>query len=172
MRKLKQVVNIIESINSHLGVFFGYFTLLITILVIIQIVARSVFNSPTIWAEPLTLQVFGAYLLMGGAYCLLRDGHVRMDVIYNRLPSERVRAIVDVATSGLFFLFCGVLLYKAVPYSWHGTVVGARVQDMAFPIFAWPVWWCLPVATFLLAIQGLIKFGRDLSTALGRKWQL
>jgi len=103
---------------------------------------------------------------MGGAYTLMNNGHVRMDLIYNRLPSDRARAILDTITSSLFFLFCGVLLYKAVPYCWQATLSNRHVEGMVWRVVIWPTYWTLPLATSLLLLEGIIRFARDLRSAI------
>ena len=135
-------------------------------ILVIEVVARYVFGAPTIWANHLSILIFGGFFIMGGAYTMMNDGHVKMDLLYNRLPNDRVRAILDLVTSSLFFLFCGVLLYKAVPYCWEATLNGERITALCWQVYAWPTYWCLPVATLLLLIEGVIKFARTLRIAI------
>ena len=169
MQKLKRVIGIIESTNEHWGIFVGFFIIPIAIIINIEVVSRYVFNSPTIWANTLAQLIYGGFIVMGGAYTLLHNGHVRMDVIYNRLPSARARAIMDSASSGLFFLFCAAMLYKSIPWVVMVTVGQAKALNIMWDAIAYPTYWCLPVSVALLAIMGLIRFIRDLSLAVWGK---
>jgi TRAP-type mannitol/chloroaromatic compound transport system permease small subunit len=156
--------------NNLWGIFVGYFVLAIMVIIVYETVSRYVFNSPTIWANVIAQLIFGGLIVMGGAYTLLHGGHIRMTIVYERLPGDRVRAIVDVVTSGLFFLFCATILYVSIPACWEATLLNKKVYSTLFPVVRWPTLWCLPVAAVLLTIQGLIKFGRDLNIALhGRR---
>lgn len=166
MSILKRLVAAIELINERWGVFVGFFVIPIAVIMTIEVVARYIFDSPTVWANQLSQLIFGGLIVMGGAYALLHRCHTRMDIIYNHLPSDRARAIVDVISSGLFFLFTGMLLYYSTPHVWGLIKTDGRVHDYLWPVRVWPTYLCLPVATFLLLIQGLIKFVRDLRTAI------
>jgi len=160
------LADLFETFNRRWAAFVSFFVIVIMAILVIEVVARYVFNSPTIWANQLSILIFGGFFIMGGAYTLMNDGHVRMDLIYNRLPSDRARAIMDLITSSLFFLFCGVLLYKTVPYCWEATLTGERVTALCWQAYIWPTYWCLPVATVLLLVQGVIKFARTLRVAV------
>lgn len=166
MRTLQRMASLFETFNRRFAVFVSLFVIAIMTILVIEVVARYVFDSPTVWANQLSILIFGGFFIMGGAYTMLGDGHVRMDLIYRRLPGNRVRAVFDVATSSLFFLFCGVLLFKTVPYCWQATLNGDRVTALAWPAIIWPTYWCLPVATFLLLVEGIIKTARSLRIAV------
>lgn len=170
MQKLKRVVGTIESMNTHWGVFVGYFVFAIMFIILFEIVSRIVF-APTFWAYHLTQLIFGGLIVMGGAYTLLHGGHIRMDLIYNRLPSDRVRAIVDVVASGFFFLFCGILLYYSAIFSWEATLTDRRIHAWTWDARAWPTLWTVPVAIVLLMTLGLIKLARDLRVAISGRRQ-
>ena len=163
---LKRLANLFETLNQKWATFVSFFVLSIMIILVIEVVSRYIFNSPTIWANELSILIFGGFFIMGGAYTMMHDGHVRMDLIYRRLPNDRVRAILDLVTNSLFFLFCGVLLYKAVPYCWEATLRGERITALVWRVVIWPTYWCLPVATFLLLVEGVIKFARNLRFAI------
>ena len=97
---------------------------------------------------------------------MMHEGHPSMDLIFNRLPSDRARAITSVITSGLFFLYCGVLLYESIPYCWNATLNDERIETLAWRAIIWPTYWTLPIATFLLLLVGIIKFVRNLRIAV------
>ena len=169
MQVLRRVLGVIDAINKHWGAFVGLFVIPIALVMFYEVVARYIFDAPTVWANQLAQLIFGGFIVMGGAYALLHNAHTRMDLIYSRMPSDRVRAIVDLITSGLFFLFCGLLLYYALPHCWNLAVTGARVHSLLWHVVVWPTYLCLPLAVFLLLLQGLAKFVRDLNTAISGK---
>lgn len=171
MQVLRRIADVIEAFNHKWATFVSFFVLSTMVILVIEVVARYIFNSPTIWANQLAILIFGGFFVMGGAYTLMHNGHVRMDLLYNRLPSNRARAIMDLITSSLFFLFCGALLYKTVPYCWQATLNDERVTGLIWRAVIWPTYWTLPVATFLLLLQGIIKFARDLRVAIGGSQQ-
>ena len=172
MRVLKRVIGVIDAINNHWGVFVGFFVIPIALVMFYEVIARYIFNSPTVWANQLAQLIFGGFIVMGGAYALLYNAHTRMDLVFTHLPNDRVRAIVDLVTSSLFFFFCGLLLYYSLPHCWNLAITGARVHSLLWHVVVWPTYLCLPLAVFLLLLQGLAKFVRDLNTAITGKLEI
>ena len=84
---------------------------LITFLVV---VLRYGFNIGFIWMQESVRFMYAAVFLLCAGYTLLKDKHVRVDVLYLNL-SERSKAIVDLLGSVFLLLpVCFVILY----YSW------------------------------------------------------
>jgi TRAP-type mannitol/chloroaromatic compound transport system permease small subunit len=127
---------------------------------------RYLFNDPTIWSHEMGLYVFGAIITLGAAYTLLHKGHVTMDVVYIKL-SPKARATMDVATFIFFFLFVVVLLWKGWDMTWKAIRIMERSQSVWAPVI-WPSRLVIPVGAFLLLLQGLSKFIRDMAVATGR----
>lgn len=76
-----------------------------------QVVARYCFDEPSIALQELEWHLFGAVFLLALADTFRRNGHVRVDLIYGRLP-PRGRSAID--TLGILFMLlptCGMLIY-------------------------------------------------------------
>jgi len=128
--------------------------------IVYDVVLRYVFNRPTIWSFDLSAYIFGAFFILGGAYTLRHRAHVNMDVIYLRL-TPRTRAALDVVTSFLFFLFCGIMLWKGAEVAWHSIQIRETTATLWHP----PVYivrLVVPIGAFLILLQGLAKLIRDL----------
>ncbi len=133
-------------------------------IITVEVVLRYGFNSPTLWAHETAQFLYGTYCILGGAYVLLHKAHVNMDMVYVRL-STRARAIIDLITSPLLFIFLGLML-------WYGSVFACKSVAMLEhsqtpwgpPI--WPVKLMLPLAAFLFLLQGIVRFVRDIETAI------
>jgi len=137
------------------------------VVVTIEVVSRYAFNRPTIWAWDINVQLVAAVALFGGAYALLQGAHVKVDVISLRL-SPRKRAVLDMITSSLFFICIGVLVWKG----WEQGILAVKQGEVMPGIFhppLYPLKMALPVAAFLLFLQGVAKFMRDLAIARGRE---
>jgi TRAP-type mannitol/chloroaromatic compound transport system permease small subunit len=116
MRFLKRFIRAIDAINVWVGRFLAYFLFAFFVLLFIEVILRYFFNSPTVWANELAQMLFGAYAILGGGYILLTGGHVNVDIVYTRFPAK-TRAAVDIVTSVLFFLFCGMLPGLGFPFA-------------------------------------------------------
>ena len=107
-------IRIINSINRYVGEIISWFTLLMVLITFLVVVLRYGFNIGFIWMQESVRFMYAAVFLLCGGYTLLKDKHVRVDVLYLNL-SQRNKALVDLLGS-IFLLLpvCFVIFY----YSW------------------------------------------------------
>ncbi len=77
-----------------------------------EVVARYVFNRPTIWSQDLSSMLGGTIILLGLAYTHRYRAHIRIDIFYARL-STRGKAIIDIIGALLFFPLIIAFAYAA-----------------------------------------------------------
>lgn len=85
------------------GIIFALGIVAATLILIQEVVLRYVFNSPTQWAHETTVFLCATAFIYGGLYCVARDSHIRVVLIYDAL-NARWRRVADVVIS----LFCMV----------------------------------------------------------------
>lgn len=103
--------------------------------------------------------------MLGGAYTLLHGSHVKMDVLYVRL-STRGRAILDIVTFAVFLFFVVILIWKSGHMAVKSFEIMEKTESAWGPII-WPARITITVGAFLLLLQGMAKFIRDIITATG-----
>ena len=164
MRKLESALGIIDSISEWSGRIVGFMIPCIVVVMVYEVVARYGFNSPTVWAYELTIFLFGGCMIIGGAYAHRYRAHVNVDIVYGRL-SPRVKAILDLFTATLFFLFVGILLWKGIEFAVTSVQNLERTDTLwAPPIYLFKI--SLPIGAGLIFLQGIATFIRDLATAI------
>lgn len=149
----------IDRLSYITGEFVSYWSVIAVFVYYYEVVARYVFNSPTIWAHEGMYLMFGMQYLICGAYAMLTENHVRVDVFYAPLSPYR-KAVADILTSVFFFIFAGVLLVT----SWIFAMDATRVSEVSFTdwrISYWPIKWAMVVGAVLLVLQGVSKFAQD-----------
>jgi len=166
MRFLNKFIRTIDAINDWVGRFLSYFLFAFFVLLFIEVILRYFFNSPTVWANELAQMLFGAYAILGGGYILLTGGHVNVDIVYTRF-SAKTRAAVDIVTSTLFFLFCGMLLVYGGSLAWDSLSRFEHSQSAWNPPL-YPAKLMIPIAAALLILQGITKLIRDVLILLGK----
>ncbi len=162
---MKQVLHIIDMMSEYSARIFAFLIIAITAVIAFEVIARYIFNSPTLWAQEVAILINGVYFIIGGGLVLLRDAHVRMDAIYNRFP-PRQRAISSLITSiPFFFVFIGTIVWQSSLNAW---IITMRLQTTGSTFNApiWPTRWGLVVAATLLLLQGIATFIRNLNTAI------
>ena len=92
--------------------------------------------------------------MIGAGYTLLRNEHVRIDIIYSRL-SARARAVIDLL-GGLFFLLPMAVLIMALAWPvFSESFALHETSPSANGLLRWPVKLMMPAGFCLLALQGL-----------------
>ncbi|SFU77050.1 TRAP-type mannitol/chloroaromatic compound transport system, small permease component [Halomonas korlensis] len=127
--------------------------------------SRSLFNSPLVWGIEVSQFLMAAYYLLGGAYSLQMDSHVRMDLFYTRW-SDRTRALVDVMTMLLLFVFLGALLFGGI----SSTGYALRYDETSYttwgPPLA-PIKIIMTTGVLLMLLQCLSTFFKDIARIRG-----
>lgn len=132
-----------------------------------EVVARFAFNRPTIWAYDATYMLYATMFMLGAAYALGKDSHVRADFLFNVL-SPRTQGIID----GLFIVclfFPAMYLFTLATYeyaavSWRR---GERLPSSPLMPIIYPLKTVMPITGVLLLIQGtseLLKSGFAVAT--------
>ena len=163
---MKRFLQTIDAINAWVGNFLSYFLFAFFALLFIEVILRYFFNSPTVWANELAQMLFGTYAILGGGYILLTGGHGNVDIVYSRF-SIKTRAALDIVTSLLFFLFCGMLLTYGGSLAWDSLSRFEHSQSAWNPPL-YPAKLMIPLAAALLLLQGITKLIRDLLILCGQ----
>ncbi len=155
---MKRFLHVIDGISDWSGKIVSFF-LLITMLIIGFEVIMRMFDKPQIWVFDVTLYTAGVAYVVGGAYAHLKNRHVRMDVLFDRL-SPRTQSLLDLLTLPGFVVFCGILLWIGGVRGWESFLMNEKLYTGFMPI-VWPVRMMIPVGGFLILLQGLAKAIRD-----------
>jgi TRAP-type mannitol/chloroaromatic compound transport system permease small subunit len=161
---MKRFLKTIDRISEQSGKAVSFLIVFLVFVILYEIVVRYLFNSPTIWAHEIAQMIYGAYVILLGAYVLQRRGHVNVDILYNRFR-PRTRAIIDLFTWLLFFYFCGLLLLKGGEMAWDSLKI-LETEPTSFAPPVYPIKMTIPLGAFLILLQGLAKFIRDLTLAI------
>lgn len=160
MRILLAALNFVDAFNDRLGRFLSYAVIFMFLVVLSEVIRRYVFNAPTVWGTEITQLVFGMYSILAGGYILRWGGHVNVDILYDRF-SPRLKALVDIFTSTLFFAFCSMLLIYGSILAWDSISIWERSAS-AWGQPLWPFKLMIPVGAFLILLQGIAKLIRDI----------
>ena len=167
MQKLNSLLCFIDKISEWTGKIVSFLVIGSIIVVLIEVVARYFFNNPTVWGWEMSLFLFGGAVMLGGAYTLLHGSHVKMDVAYARL-SVRARAILDVITFIFFLVFVVIMIWKSGYVAVKAIEFMEKTESPWGPVI-WPSRIAITIGAFLLLLQGIAKFVRDILIITGRE---
>ncbi len=167
MNTLLGLARLIDALNERVGRVVLWLVLVATLVSAGNALARYLLGeSSNAWLE-IQWYLFGAIFLLGAGYTLKHNGHVRIDIFYNRLP-PRGQAWVDLLGGVLFLLPMAVLLaWLAWPMFLEAWTSGEMSPD-AGGLLRWPVKLLLPLGFALLALQGLSEVIKQAGVLSGR----
>lgn len=161
---MKSFLSVIDFISNWSGKVFAFLWIPVVLVISQEVIRRYVFGAPTLWGFETMIFLCGVLYIIGGAYTLLHRRHIYVDAVYARF-SLRIRAIIDLVTFPFFFLFVGILLWAGADRAWAAILIretsGSPWNPPIYPIFL-----AIPLGAFLILLQGLAKFIRDLSIAI------
>jgi TRAP-type mannitol/chloroaromatic compound transport system permease small subunit len=151
---LLSLSRLIDRLNERIGQAF-YWLVLVTVLIsAANAVVRKVFNYSSNGLLEIQWYFFSAIFLLLAGYTLLRNEHVRIDVISSRL-SKRAQTWIDILGTLFFLLPMAILLMWL---SWPVFVDAYQrneVSTNAGGLIIWPARLLVPVGFFLLVAQGV-----------------
>ncbi len=118
IKVLKAVSGAIDRSNEAVGRMVSWVTLLLVLVVFVDVVMRYLFKTSFVFTQEMEWHLFAFIFLVGAGYTLLHDGHVRVDIIYQRL-SKKNRAWVNLI-GVIFFLIPGCWLVIATSWKFAG----------------------------------------------------
>jgi TRAP-type mannitol/chloroaromatic compound transport system permease small subunit len=159
-------VRTVDRVNYFVGRVAMYLFLAMAAVLLYATISRVVAKVPVNWAIEMSQFLLSAYYLLGGAYAVQLNGHVRMDLLYNNL-SSRNRALTDAITI-LFVLFYLIVLLAGGISSTNYAIVYQQTNYSSWAPVLWPIKMVMTVGVLLMLLQLVATFIRDLAAAWGR----
>jgi len=155
-------IRAIDKISEWTGAFSAWLVIPLMLVVIYEVVRRHFFNAPTGWGYDTCWMLFAAQFLIGGAFTLLRKGHIRIDIIYGIL-SERVKLIYDTIIN-IVIIFPPMILFSwaGVFFAADAWMSGEKLSTTNWFFPAGPSKSLIPIGFFLLALQCLAEIIRNI----------
>ncbi len=159
---LRATVGALDRISLWSGRIVAWLIIPMVLSLVYEVVARYGFNAPTTWAYDMTYMLYGAFFMLGAAYTLLKQGHIRTDSFYGQW-SPRRQGIVD-AVCYLVFFFPPLiaLLWVSIDFFWVSFQRGERVVSSPWMPVIYPLKFVIPLTCLLLILQGAAEFLRSL----------
>lgn len=168
MKFLLRVAAAIDTVNTAIGRSMVWLILFCCLTSAVAATLRYVFD----WGSNALLEaqwfMFGLVFLFCSSWTLREDGHVRIDILYTRLPP--VAQVWINIVGGLLFLL-PVCLLIAID-SWNFFLISYQTNE-ASPnpggLFWWPIKLAIPIAFVLLSLQGLSETIKNIAVLTGHR---
>jgi TRAP-type mannitol/chloroaromatic compound transport system permease small subunit len=156
----QRVLHTIDGISTWTGKAAAWLIIGLMLLVCAEVFKRYFLNMPTAWIFDASNMLYGTLFMIGGAYTLAQNAHVRGDFLYGSMK-PRTQATFDLILYVTFFL-PGV---AALAYAgWDYAVLSFRINEHSnITADGPPVWqfkFMIPLAGALLLLQGAAEIAR------------
>ena len=159
--RIMKSLELIDDFTEGLGRALAWLIPLMMLITALVVVMRYGFQQGTTALQESITYLHGLVFMLGAAYTLRHDGHVRVDIFYRNFSARR-RAWVD-SLGTLLFLFplCGLILLT----SWDFTAKAWAIRETSVEAGGLPAVFLLktliPLMAFNLALQGLAELIRN-----------
>ncbi len=157
--------NVLDRFSSITGKLTSWLTLVMVLVTFVIVVMRYVFDAGYIWLQESVTWMHAAVFMLGAAYTLLHEEHVRVDIYYRNMAVRR-QAWVDLLGVIVFLLpLCVFLAYLSVDFaaaSWSMKESSREPGGMPYPFI--PILKSIIIVMpVLVALQGLSLLLRSLA---------
>jgi len=150
----------IDRIVRVLGNLTALILALLILLVLYDATVRYLFHAGSIALQELEWHLFDAVILLGIAYTLRENAHVRVDIFYDRF-SKKTRAYIDLIGTLFFVLpFSALIIYFGLDFVVLSFMQMEASSDPGGLPYRFIVKSLMPLAFILLILQGLLEIRR------------
>jgi TRAP-type mannitol/chloroaromatic compound transport system permease small subunit len=158
---VRKILTLIDGTSTWIGKAVSILSIFVAAVIAFEILMRSS------WAAESTIFACGLIYLLGGAWTLLEDKHVRIDMLYGKWTPKK-QAVIDCITYLPFSLYILVMLWA----TWIYTAESIKVRETTMspwdpPLY--PMKIAMTLALVLLYLQGTAKMIRNLYFAITGK---
>jgi TRAP-type mannitol/chloroaromatic compound transport system permease small subunit len=143
-------------------------TAVVVVVVFVDVVMRYAFKTSFVFTQELEWHLFAFIFLMGAGYTLLKDGHVRVDIFYQRC-SPKTQAWINLI-GVIFFLIpgCYMIIATSIHFVYNAWVVMEGSPDPGGIPFRYLLKACIPAGFTLVLLQGISLGIKSYLTIIGR----
>ena len=154
MTSLLQFSRLIDRLNEFVGRWVSWLVLAAVLISASNAVVRKAFNTSSNAFLEIQWYLFAAVFLLGAGYTMLRQEHVKIDVILGRF-SKPTQIKVEIFGIVAFLMpFVAAVMFLAWPLVTKAYFSG-EMSSNAGGLIRWPVFALLPLGFGLLGLQGV-----------------
>lgn len=167
MNALLGLCRVIDAINERLSRVLSWVVLVMVLISAANATIRKLFDYSSNAYLEIQWYLFAAVFLLGAGYTLLRNEHVRIDIISSR-TSARAQNWVDVIGIIFFLLpMSAIIMWLSWPLL-EDSYLRHEVSSNAGGLIIWPARLLVPVGFFLLILQGISELIKRIAFLMGR----
>lgn len=165
-KPIRLYVRWVDALNRVVGRATMWLVFVMMGILLYSSVSKT-FLLPAVWTLEMSQFVMVGYFLLGGAYAIQLDAHVRMDLAYGGL-SDWTKAAIDALTVLFMIFFLVLLLYGGISSTHYALEYDERSYSAWRPYMA-PIKIVMCIGIFLTLLQAIASFFKDVARIRGER---
>ena len=154
------VLHTIDGISTWVGKTFAWLMVVLMTVVCVEVFKRYILNAPTAWIFDAENMLYGTCFMLGGAYTLAQNAHVRGDFLYSSMR-PRTQAGLDLVLYIVFFIpGIAALIYSGWVFAVESWAINEHSNVTANGPPVWQFKFMIPLAGTMVMIQGIAEIIR------------
>ena len=163
---IRSYVRTVDAVNFWIGWLMMYGLFVIFGVLLWSSICKTFFL-PSLWTLEIAQFAMVAYYILGGPFSLQIGANVRMDLFYGGW-TDRKKAWFDAFSILLLIFYLGVLLYGAIDSTAYSLQYNERSPTAWRPLL-WPIKIVMCVGIFLMLLQAISEFFKDIAKLKGKE---
>jgi len=158
----------IDRLNDVIGRSISWLSTLLVVVVCFDVFTRYFMRSSSVAVQEMEWHIFAVLFLVGAAYTLKEDAHVRVDVFYSRM-TPRQKAFIDLIGSLVFLIpFSLLVIYTSQTFISMSYAIQETSPDPGGLPYRFLLKAMIPSGFFLVLLQGISMIIHALCTLAGK----
>lgn len=161
---MKNIITAIEVGIRKIGEWSSYVNVLLVLLICIDVLMRYAFSITKTWVVELEWHLFALIFLLGFAFTLQNDKHVRVDLFYAD-RSAKYKAWINLVGTILFLIpWCLILIDSTINYASNSWMMREGSPNPGGLPARYLIKWTIALAFVLILLQGLAIIYKSIIT--------
>lgn len=161
MKAIRWFVTTVDLVNEKVGLLTSWLTTLLVITVCLDVFTRYLLNNSSVAVQEMEWHIFATIFLIGSAYTLKHNKHVRVDVLYMNF-TPKSQALVNCIGSLLFLMpFAVMAVWSSQDFVLNSINLGEISPDPGGLPARFILKSMIPIGFFLICLQGLSMASRS-----------
>ncbi|MFV1996694.1 MAG: TRAP transporter small permease subunit [Acidiferrobacterales bacterium] len=169
LTRLKSWASAIDRFSTGVGHLMAWVVVLMTAIIVYDVSMRFLFQMGSVLIQELEWHLFGIIFLLGAAYTYREDGHVRIELFYQKLSKSQQARINLFGNLFILLPVCLLVIWTSIPFVSNSFAYSEVSPDPGGLPYRWMIKFAIPAGFFLLLLQGLADSVRQLLILKGEQ---
>jgi TRAP-type mannitol/chloroaromatic compound transport system permease small subunit len=160
-RGLTTTADGLDVFIDRIGRVTGWCSFAIVVVMAYNVLLRYFFRTGSVAMQELEWHLMAPICMLGLSYAILKDGHVRVDILFGRFP-PRLQRLIEFVSTVLVVIVIAILLKLSIPYVMQSYNIGEKSPDPGGLTHRWIVKGMLPAGFALVLVQSVAAMLRAL----------